>query len=187
VQYRLTRKDFDKLIRDLILRTFKVCDEALQQASLTTRDLNGVILVGGPTRLPRFATRCADYFQREPETDINPDEVVAMGAAIHARRSRARGGQLSARRHAAHLRHGHRGRTSEPIIERNSPVPIDHMRVFTTVRDHQQTIAVAHLPGRIASGRGQHAARRVRFSGFAPGPRGEGRSRSRSRSAPKAS
>jgi molecular chaperone DnaK len=174
VQYKLTRKDFDKLIRDLILRTFKVCDEALQQASLTTRDLNGVILVGGPTRLPSIRNAVRDYFQREPETDINPDEVVAMGAAIHAASLAApEAGSYLLDVTPLTLRMGIAGGLSEPIIERNSPVPIDHMRVFTTVRDHQQTIAVRIYQGESRQAEGNTLLGEFEFSGFAPGPRGE--------------
>jgi molecular chaperone DnaK len=158
--YQLTRKEFDKLTRDLILRTFKVCDEALQQASLTVRDLNGVILVGGPTRLPTIRNAVRDYFQREPEADINPDEVVAIGAAIHAASLAApEAGSYLLDVTPLTLRMGIAG--GSPVIIRRSPVPIDHTRVITTVKDHQQAIACGSTR-RVAPGRGQHAARRVR-------------------------
>ncbi len=174
VQYKLTRKDFDKLIRDLIMRTFKVCDEALQQASLTTRDLDGVILVGGPTRLPSIRNAVKEYFQREPETDINPDEVVAMGAAIHAASLAApEAGSYLLDVTPLTLRMGIAGGLSEPIIERNSPVPIDHTRVFTTVKDHQQAIAVRIYQGESRQAEGNTLLGEFEFSGFAPGPRGE--------------
>ncbi|HTO53334.1 MAG TPA: Hsp70 family protein [Myxococcota bacterium] len=174
VEYTLTRKDFDKLIRDLILRTFKVCDEALQQASLTTRDLNGVILVGGPTRLPSIRNAVKEYFQRDPETGINPDEVVAMGAAIHAASLAApEAGSYLLDVTPLTLRMGIAGGLSESIIERNSPVPIDQMRVFTTVRDHQQTIAVRIYQGESRQAEGNTLLGEFEFSGFAPGPRGE--------------
>ena len=174
VDYTLTRKEFDKLVRDLILRTFKVCDEALQQASLTTRDLNGVILVGGPTRLPSIRSAVRDYFQREPETDINPDEVVAIGAAIHAASlASPEAGSYLLDVTPLTLRMGIAGGLSEPIIERNSPVPIDHTRVFTTVRDHQQAIAVRIYQGESRQAEGNTLLGEFEFSGFAPGPRGE--------------
>jgi len=174
VEYTLTRKDFDKLIRDLILRTFKVCDEALQQASLTTRDLNGVILVGGPTRLPSIRNAVKEYFQRDPETDINPDEVVAMGAAIHAASLAAPdAGSYLLDVTPLTLRMGIAGGLSEAIIERNSPVPIDQMRVFTTVRDHQKTIAVRIYQGESRQAEGNTLLGEFEFAGFAPGPRGE--------------
>jgi molecular chaperone DnaK len=172
--YALTRKEFDKLTRDLILRTFKVCDEALQQASLTVRDLQGVILVGGPTRLPTIRQAVKDYFQREPEADINPDEVVAIGAAIHAASLAApEAGSYLLDVTPLTLRMGIAGGLTEPIIERNSPVPIDHTRVFTTVKDHQQTIAVRIYQGESRQAEGNTLLGEFEFSGFAPGPRGE--------------
>jgi len=174
IEYTLTRKEFDKLVRDLILRTFKVCDEALQQASLTTRDLNGVILVGGPTRLPSIRNAVRDYFQREPETDINPDEVVAIGAAIHAASlASPEAGSYLLDVTPLTLRMGIAGGLSEPIIERNSPVPIDHTRVFTTVRDRQEAIAVRIFQGESRQAEGNTLLGEFEFSGFAPGPRGE--------------
>ena len=84
IQRTLSEREFSQLVNDLILRTFKVCDEALQQAGVIARDLDGVILVGGPTRLPMIRDAVRQYFQQEPKTDVDPDQVVAMGAAIHA-------------------------------------------------------------------------------------------------------
>ena len=84
IERRLTQAESRPLVMDLVQRTFKVCDEALQQARMTGGDLDGVILVGGPTRLPLIRKAVRHYFQQEPKTDVDPDEVVAMGAAIHA-------------------------------------------------------------------------------------------------------
>ena len=84
VEYTITLEEFNALISDLIQRTFKVCDEAMQDAGLTNRDIEAVVLVGGPTRLPTIREAVEAYFQKAPETEINPDEVVALGAAIHA-------------------------------------------------------------------------------------------------------
>src|SRR5204863_1778852 len=80
----LTDAEFIKMVMDLVQRTFKVCDEALQSARLTAAEIDGVILVGGPTRLPVIRNSVRHYFQREPNTSINPDLVVCMGAAIQA-------------------------------------------------------------------------------------------------------
>jgi len=174
LKYSLTRKEFDKLTRDLILRTFKVCDEALQQSGLTVRDLNGVILVGGPTRLPTIRGAVRDYFQREPETDINPDEVVAIGAAIHAASlASSDTGSYLLDVTPLTLRMGIAGGLSEPIIERNSPVPIDHTRVFTTVADKQDVIAVRIYQGESRQAEGNTLLGEFEFSGFEPGPRGQ--------------
>ncbi len=174
LSYSLTAKEFDKLTRDLILRTFKVCDEALQQSGLTVRDLNGVILVGGPTRLPSIRKAVKDYFQREPEIDINPDEIVAIGAAIHAASlASSDTGSYLLDVTPLSLRLGIAGGLSETIIERNSPVPIDHTRVFTTVADNQDTIAVRIYQGEARQAEGNTLLGEFEFSGFEPGPRGQ--------------
>ncbi|MEX2205199.1 MAG: Hsp70 family protein [Myxococcota bacterium] len=174
LSYSLTAKEFDKLTRDLILRTFKVCDEALQQSGLTVRDLNGVILVGGPTRLPSIRKAVKEYFQREPEININPDEIVAIGAAIHAASlASSDTGSYLLDVTPLSLRLGIAGGLSETIIERNSPVPIDHTRVFTTVSDNQDTIAVRIYQGEARQAEGNTLLGEFEFSGFEPGPRGQ--------------
>ncbi len=174
VEFELTRREFSQLTRDLIFRTFKVCDEALQEAGLTVRDLDGVILVGGPTRLPSIRAAVKEYFQREPETDINPDEVVAQGAAIHANSLVTTADQsclldvtpLS-------LRLGIAGGMTETIIHRNSPIPIDHTRIFTTAQDDQASVAVRIYQGESREADGNTALGEFQFSGYQPGPRGQ--------------
>jgi molecular chaperone DnaK len=171
--YELFRTDFEKLVMDLMQRTFKVCDEALQQANITARDLDGVILVGGPTRLPTIRNAVREYFQREPETGINPDEVVAIGAAIHAQ-SLAGGGADTFLLDVTplSLRLGIAGGMTETIIERNTPVPIEQSRMFTTVRDDQEAVAVKIYQGERRSAQGNELLGEFEFSGFELGPRG---------------
>ncbi len=86
----LTTEQFNRMVMDLVQRTFKVCDEALQCARLTAADIDAVILVGGPTRLPIIRNSVRHYFQKEPMEGIDPDEVVAMGAAHPGRRAARR-------------------------------------------------------------------------------------------------
>ena len=81
---RLSRQDFNKMVVEMLQRTFLVCDEAMATAKLDVSDIDGVILVGGPTRLPIVRNAVSQYFQREPNINIDPDLVVAMGAAIQA-------------------------------------------------------------------------------------------------------
>jgi molecular chaperone DnaK len=174
VEHELNRAEFDKLTRDLVQRTFKVCDEALQQAGVTPRELDGVILVGGPTRLPSIREAVRHYFQRDPEVGINPDEVVAMGAAIHAH-------SLVSQSKSAYLfdvtpltlRVGIAGGLTHPIIERNSPIPIDHTRAFTTAKDFQDKIAVRVFQGESRAAADNTLMAEFEFSAFEPGPRGE--------------
>src|SRR5437016_1924168 len=80
----LSEAEFNRMVMDLVQRTFKVCDEALQSAKMTAQDLDAIILVGGPTRLPIIRTSVKHYFGKDVMAGIDPDEVVAMGAAIQA-------------------------------------------------------------------------------------------------------
>ena len=173
VEYTITLEEFNALISDLIQRTFKVCDEAMQDAGLTNREIEAVVLVGGPTRLPTIREAVEAYFQKAPETEINPDEVVALGAAIHA-------DSLASTQSSTYLldvtpltlRLGIAGDMTEPIIERNSPVPIDHTRTFTTARDYQEAIAVKIYQGESRAIDANELLGEFEFKGFEPGQRG---------------
>ena len=170
----LSREEFDQLTADLSQRTFQVCDEAFQQANLTVRDIDGVILVGGPTRLPTVRQAVARYFQQEPKIDADPDQVVAMGAAIHA-------ASLSGAAADAHLldvtplslRIGVAGGLAETIIERNTPVPIEQSRTFTTFTDNQDEVRLRIYQGESRQASLNEALGEFEFSGFRAAPRGE--------------
>ena len=174
IERTLTIDEFSKLTNDLIQRTFKVCDEALQQAGVLARELDGVVLVGGPTRLPLIQDAVKAYFQMDPKTDVDPDVVVAMGAAIHA-------SELVAPQQQAFLldvtplslQVGVAGGLCEPVIERNTPVPIEQSRTFTTVQDDQETVVI-----RVYQGEGKQAEEnellgQFEFSGFPKARRGQ--------------
>jgi molecular chaperone DnaK len=172
----ISQGEFASLVQDLIQRTFKVCDEALQQSDLTTRDLDGVILVGGPTRLPVIREAVKAYFQQEPKHDVDPDQVVAMGAAIHAASLvGAADSQDSMLLDVTplDLRIGVAGGLAEPIIERNTPVPIEQTRSFTTIQDMQETVIIKVYQGDDRQADGNELLGQFAFSGFEPAPRGE--------------
>ena len=175
----LTIKEFSALVNDLILRTFKVCDEALQQANLTTRDLEGVILVGGPTRLGIIRESVSMYFGQEPKSDVDPDEVVAMGAAIHA-------ASLVADEPGdddaflldvtpLSLKIGVAGGLAENVIERNTPVPIEQTRTFTTYQDMQESVRIRVFQGEDRQADGNEMLGQFEFSGFEAKARGQTR------------
>jgi molecular chaperone DnaK len=170
----LTRREFAALVGDLIQRTFKVCDEALQQANLTVRDLDGVILVGGPTRLPLVREAVTQYFQREPKADVDPDQVVAMGASIHAA---ALVGEEQETRlldvTPLSLRIGVAGGLAETIIERNTPVPIEQTSAFTTFKDFQQSVRIRVYQGESRKAEENELLGEFEFSGFKNARRGE--------------
>jgi len=170
----LSRREFGALVGDLIQRTFKVCDEALQQANLTVRDLDGVILVGGPTRLPLVREAVTQYFQREPKADVDPDQVVAMGASIHAA---ALVGEEQETRlldvTPLSLRIGVAGGLAETIIERNTPVPIEQTSAFTTFKDFQQSVRIRVYQGESRKAEENELLGEFEFSGFKNARRGE--------------
>ncbi len=165
---------FQQLIMDLIQRSFKVCDEALQSAGLSVGDLDGVILVGGPTRLPLIREGVLAYFGKEPLAGIDPDEVVAMGAAIQ-------GAALVDESQNAFLldvtpltlRLGTVGGYSEQVIARNTPVPIDRTRSFTTSRDNQELVKIRIFQGESNRSEECEMLGEFEFSGFRVAPRGE--------------
>jgi molecular chaperone DnaK len=165
---------FNRLNMDLIQRTFKVCDEAFQSGNLTVAQVDGVILVGGPTRLPLVRDAVKNYFGREPLAEVDPDEVVALGAAIQGDALQAEAGNaflldvtpLS-------LRIATVGGYNEQIIARNTPVPIDRTRSFTTSRDNQEKVRIRILQGESNRADENTLLGEFEFSGFRSAPRGE--------------
>lgn len=174
VERTITRAEFAVLVQDLIQRTFKVCDEAMQQSDLTVRDLDGVILVGGPTRLSIVRDAVTHYFQQEPRNDVDPDEVVSMGAAIHAASliGEAQDAMLLDVT-PLDLRIGVAGGLAEPVIERNTPVPIEQTRTFTTFQDHQESVQIRVYQGDHRMAENNTLLGQFEFSGFEKGPRSD--------------
>jgi len=170
----LSRAEFNQMVMDLVQRTFKVCDEALQSARITAQDIDCVILVGGPTRLPIVRSSVRHYFQKQPLTDVDPDEVVAMGAAIQ-------GHALLDSQQSTYLldvtpltlRLGTVGGYSERIIDKNTPIPIDRTRVFTTASDNQERVRIRVYQGESNLASDNELLGEFEFSGFRIAPRGE--------------
>jgi molecular chaperone DnaK len=175
LQRVLTQQEFSSLVMDLVQRTFKVCDEALQQANMVARDLDGVILVGGPTRLPLIRSYVRDYFQQEPRVDVDPDEVVAMGAAIHAASlvSTAPSDAFLLDVTPLSLRIGVAGGLAESVIERNTPVPIEQTRTFTTYQDFQDSVKIRVYQGESRQAEENELLGQFEFSGLRKARRGE--------------
>jgi molecular chaperone DnaK len=176
IERRLTAEEFGRCVGDLIQRTLKVCDEALQEASISVRDLDGVVLVGGPTRLPLVREAVRAYFQTDPRLDVDPDQVVAMGAAIHA----AALANPATTETAClldvtplSLRIGVAGGLAETVIERNTPVPIEQSRTFTTFKDFQESVAIRVYQGESREADENELLGQFEFSGFRKTKRGE--------------
>jgi molecular chaperone DnaK len=175
LEHKLTTQEFSTLVNDLVQRTFKVCDEALQQAGLVPRDLEGVILVGGPTRLPLIREAVTHYFGQTPKTDVDPDQVVAMGAAIHASTLVEGTAQDAFLLDVTplSLRIGVAGGLAEPVIERNTPVPIEQTRTFTTYHDFQESVKIQVYQGESRKAGENELLGQFEFSGFKKLPRGQ--------------
>ena len=173
----LSIREFSALVGDLIQRTFKVCDEALGQANVQARDLEGVILVGGPTRLGIIREAVAQYFGQEAKTDVDPDEVVAMGAAIHAASlvsdEPADDDAFLLDVTPLSLKIGVAGGLAEPVIERNTPVPIEQTRTFTTYQDMQESVKIRIVQGEARKAEDNELLGQFEFSGFERKPRGQ--------------
>jgi molecular chaperone DnaK len=179
LRQHLVAEQFNKMVMDLVQRTFKVCDEALQSARLTAADVDAVILVGGPTRLPIVRSSVRHYFQREPLTGVDPDEVVALGAAIQGaallNASAAEYGQASYLLDVTPLtlRVATVGGFSERIIDKNTPIPIEKSKTFTTSRDGQDRVKIRVYQGESSKVDGCELLGEFEFTGFRVGFRGE--------------
>ncbi|MFQ5456951.1 MAG: molecular chaperone DnaK [Myxococcota bacterium] len=170
----ITRAEFTQMTEDLVERTIKVCEEAVQAAGLLAADLDSVILVGGPTRLPTIRKAVKEFFGIEPQCHLDPEEVVATGAAIHAASLLETAKQtflldvtpLS-------LKLGISGGLTETIIERNSPIPIEQTRVFTTLKDNQEEVTIRIYQGEDNLADENELLGEFEFSGLRPATRGE--------------
>ena len=160
---KLTRAKLESLVDDLISRTLDPCRAALKDAGVTAGEIDEVILVGGMTRMPKVIETVKQFFGKEPARNVNPDEVVAIGAAVQgAVLTRRRQGRAAARRDAAVARHRDAGRRVHPADraqhhdpDQEEPDLLDRRRQ-PAGGDHQG------LPGRARDGGRQQAARQVR-------------------------
>ena len=144
----LTREKFEELVADLVESSVEPCQKALWDAKLEPKDIDKVILVGGQTRSPIITRTVTEVFGKEPSSEINPDEVVAMGAAVQ-------GGVLTGDIKdivlldvlPLSLGLETRGGLFVKLIERNSTIPLKNSMTFTTVVDNQQTVEIHILQG----------------------------------------
>ena len=173
---KLSRDELARIVRPLIQRTFLTCDDALSQARLTRGQIDHVLMVGGMTRPPFIRDAVGDYFGKAPFTRINPDEVVAIGAAIQAHTLTSDNPQASAllldvTPQSLGIRTV--GGFCEVLIPRNTTIPTEATKVFSTAHDNQGEVRVEVYQGesRMASDNellGQFVLDRLR-----PAPRGQ--------------
>jgi len=169
----ITRAQFEALVADLIEQTVEPCRKGLEDAKLKPSDIDKVILVGGQTRSPIVERTVEKIFGKKPSAEINPDEVVAMGAAIQ-------GGVLSGDVKdivlldvlPLSLGLQTRGGLFTKIIERNSTIPLRNSLTFTTVVDNQSSVEIHVLQGEREVAEGNRSLGKFELVGIPAGPRG---------------
>ena len=169
----MSRADFERLVADLIERTIAPCKSALKNAGLSTGDIDDVILVGGSTRIPAIQDAVKKFFGKEPNKGVNPDEVVAIGAAIQ-------GGVLAGDvkdvllLDVTPLSLGIEtmGSVMTKLIEANTTIPTKKSEVFSTASDNQPSVEIHILQGERPMAKDNKTIGRFHLDGIPPAPRG---------------
>lgn len=170
---KLSRSKFEQLIDDLIKRSIEPCRKALQDAGLKTSDINEVVLVGGSTRVPIIQKSVKDFFGKEPNRSVNPDEVVAIGAAVQ-------GGVLAGEvkdvllLDVSPLSLGIEtlGGVATKLIQRNTTIPTRKSQIFSTATDNQPSVDIHVVQGEREMAGDNKTLGRFELAGLPPSPRG---------------
>ncbi|WP_445666732.1 molecular chaperone DnaK [Fodinibius sp. AD559] len=169
----ITRSQFEKMIDDLVQKTLDPCQKVLDDANLSKNDVDQVILVGGSTRIPKIQEIVKDFFGKDPSKGVNPDEVVAVGAAIQ-------GGVMSGDvddvvlLDVTPLSLGIEtlGGVSTQLIEANTTIPTSKTETFSTAADNQTSVEIHVLQGERAKAQDNRTLGRFHLDGIPPAPRG---------------
>ena len=173
INIKMTRAKLEALVEDLIGRTIPPCKTALKDAGLSAAEINEVILVGGMTRMPKVIEEVKNFFGKEPNKSVNPDEVVAMGAAIQA-------GVLQGDvkdvllLDVTPLSLGIEtlGGVSTKLIDKNTTIPTKKSQVFSTAEDNQPAVSIRVLQGEREMATDNKLLGNFELVGIAPAPRG---------------
>ena len=170
---KLTRAKFEQLVDDLVRRTLEPCKKAMEDAGMSKSDIDEVILVGGSTRIPRIQEEVEKFFGKKPSKGVNPDEVVAIGAAIQ-------GGVLTGEvkdvllLDVTPLSLGIEtmGGVMTKLIESNTTIPSKKSEVFSTASDSQPSVEIHVLQGERPMAKDNRTIGRFHLDGIPPAPRG---------------
>jgi len=170
---KLTRAQFEHLIDDLLQKTIEPCKIALREAGLNASDIDNVLLVGGSTRIPKVQQLVEEFFGKKPKKDLNPDEIVAVGAAVQ-------GAILTGEvkdillLDVTPLSLGLEtlGGVMTKLIEANTTIPTKKTEVFTTAADNQNSVEIHVLQGERPMAKDNKSIGRFHLDGIPPAPRG---------------
>jgi len=171
--YKLTRSQLEDLTRDLVERSIELVKQTLNEAGLKPEDIDDIVLVGGQTRMPLIQQKVKELFGKEPRKDINPDEVVAVGAAIQA-------GILQGEVREILLLDvvpltlsiETLGGIAHPMIPKNTPIPYSKKEIFTTAEDNQTVVEIHVVQGERPMAQDNKTLARFLLEGIPPAPRG---------------
>jgi molecular chaperone DnaK len=170
---KLSRAKLESLVDDLVQKTLEPCKIALKDAEISVSEIGEVILVGGQTRMPKVQEVVKDFFNKEPKKDVNPDEAVAMGAAIQAG---VLGGEVKdvLLLDVTPLTLGIEtmGGVRTPLIDKNTTIPTKKSQVFSTAEDNQPAVTVHVLQGEREVASGNKSLGKFDLSDIPPAPRG---------------